>query len=79
MVSMMDNSIKCLFAENFKEKVSFYGHALPIVDFDISNDDYVLASISADKSIRVWDTKFGNCRRIINKAHDKGVYQIRIL
>ena len=39
----------------------------------------MLATISADKSIRIWDTDFGNCRRIINKAHDIGVYTIRIM
>lgn len=38
-----------------KEKLSLYGHSLPIVDFDISNDDYLIATISNDKTIRVWD------------------------
>lgn len=38
-----------------------------------------MASVSADKTIRIWDTDFGNCRRIINKAHDKGIFKIIIL
>ena len=38
-----------------------------------------MASVSADKTIRIWDTDFGNCRRIINKAHDIGIYNILIL
>lgn len=38
-----------------------------------------MATISADKSIRIWDTDFGNCRKIINKAHDEGVSSLKIM
>lgn len=80
LVSCMDNSIKLYYTDSqFKEKLSFYGHSLPVRDFDLSSDDQLMASISADKSIRIWDTDFGNCRKIINKAHDIGVSSIRIM
>ena len=39
----------------------------------------MLATVSQDKSIRIWDLDFGNCRRIINKAHDVGIFKITIL
>ena len=38
-----------------------------------------MASVSNDKTIRVWDTDFGNCRRIINKAHEIGIHKIVLL
>ena len=78
MVSYIDNSIKIYHSDSFKEHISLYGHALPVVEFDISTDGYVLASISNDKTIRIWDRDFGNCRRIINKVHDHGVYSLKI-
>lgn len=78
MVSFVDNSIKVYHSDSFKEHVSLYGHALPVVDFDISTDGYILASISNDKTIRIWDRDFGNCRRIINKVHENGVYSLKI-
>lgn len=38
-----------------------------------------MASVSSDKSIRIWDTDFGNCLRIINKAHDENIYKIEFV
>jgi len=29
--------------------------------------------------MRIWDTDFGNCRKILNKVHDDGVYKITIM
>ena len=80
LVSFTDNTIQLLSAEQkIKESLRFYGHALQINDFDISTDDYILATVSADKTIRIWDTDFGNCRRIINKAHPQTINKIQII
>ncbi len=80
LISFLDNTI-ILFKdqERLKDNVVFYGHSLAIKDFDISTDDYLMASVSSDKSIRLWDTDFGNCRRIINKAHDDDINKISII
>ncbi len=49
LVSFFDNTMKLFYNDDnrkIKEKITFYGHALPITDFDISDDDYVLATVS---------------------------------
>lgn len=79
IISLMDFSLKILYADSFKEKLKIYGHSLPITDFAVSTDEYVLATISNDKSLRVWDKDFGNCRRIINKCHETAPTQIKII
>lgn len=78
-VSFLNNSIKKYHSDSFKEILTMYGHALPISDFDISTDNYILASISLDKTIRIWDQDFGNCRRIINKVHENGGLKIQLI
>lgn len=69
---LADNSISLLHSDSLKEAVSFYGHSLAVTDAAISTDGYVLASVSEDKSLRIWDKDFGNCRRIINNTHPAG-------
>ena len=80
LISFTDNTIqKFSTIPQIKQTLTFYGHALQINDFALSTDNYILATISADKTIRIWDTDFGNCRRIINKAHDVNINKIRII
>lgn len=79
LISYMDNSLQILYSDTLKEKQKIYGHSLPINDFDCSTDEYVLASVAGDKSLRIWDKDFGNCRRIINKCHDTNPTSIKII
>lgn len=79
LVSMMDNSLHIRHQDTLKLHLKIYGHSLPITDFDCSTDEYVLATISSDKSLRVWDKDFGNCRRIINKCHDVVPSQVKLV
>ena len=43
--------------------LSLYGHKLPVLSFDISSDNTLLASGSADKNIKIWGLDFGDCHR----------------
>lgn len=79
LVSMMDNSLHIRHHDTLKLHLKIYGHSLPITDFDCSTDEYVLATVSSDKSLRVWDRDFGNCRRIINKCHDVVPSRIKLV
>jgi U3 small nucleolar RNA-associated protein 12 len=79
LISLMDNSLHIRHTDTLKLHLKIYGHSLPITDFDCSSDEYLLATVSSDKSLRIWDKDFGNCRRIINKCHDVAPTQIRIL
>lgn len=80
ILSFMDNSLRSYFNdERTKEDVQYYGHSLQVTDFAVSSDEYILASVSRDKSLRIWDIKFGNCRRIINSVHLGGATCIQIV
>jgi U3 small nucleolar RNA-associated protein 12 len=40
-----------------------YGHRLPVLCLDISDDGSLLVSGSADKNVKVWGLDFGDCHR----------------
>ena len=54
--------------------LSLYGHRLPVMTLDVSDDSQMIASGSADKNVRLWSTQFGNCLRSL-KAHNESVMQ----
>ena len=80
LISFYDNSLSLFHSQNksnkLKEYISLYGHSLPITDFDVSSDSYIVATVSNDKSLRIWDRDFGNCRKIIGRAHEGGINQL---
>ena len=54
--------------------LSLYGHRLPVMALDVSDDSQMIASGSADKNVRLWSTQFGNCLKSL-KAHAESVMQ----
>ena len=44
--------------------------------FDLTSDDTILISGGADKSIKLWATDFGNCKKTL-KSHTAEVVQIK--
>ena len=77
-VSLLDYSINIYYSDSDKLYLSLYGHKLPALSFDISSDDNLLVSGSADKNIKIWGTDFGNCHKSIF-AHDNSIMQIRFV
>jgi U3 small nucleolar RNA-associated protein 12 len=69
----MDKYIVCLqnsqvvinYADTNKMFLKLYGHKLPILSFDVSSDDAILATGSIDKDIRLWDMDFGHSIKAI--------------
>jgi U3 small nucleolar RNA-associated protein 12 len=59
------------FADSLKFKLSLYGHKLPVVQCDISGDNALMVTASADKNIKIWGMDFGDCHRSI-LAHTEG-------
>lgn len=57
--------IKMFYSDSHKLYLEFYGHSLPITTFTITSDSYLLLSGSVDKTVKIWGTDFGNCRRSI--------------
>jgi len=62
-VSTLDNQIKVFFDDTLKFFLSLYGHTLPALALDSSDDDAILASGGADKSIKIWGLDFGDTHR----------------
>ncbi|MES1916665.1 MAG: hypothetical protein MHM6MM_008462, partial [Cercozoa sp. M6MM] len=55
-----------------------YGHALPALSVDFSDDGELLATGGADKCVKVWGLDFGDCRTSIGKqAWDDSLMQLR--
>lgn len=76
IVSLLDFSMRIFFSDSDKPFLSLYGHKLPVLSFDITNDDYLLISGSADKNIKIWGMDFGNCHKSIF-GHQDSITQIR--
>ena len=58
------------YSDSHKLYLEFYGHSLPITTFTITSDSYLLLSGSVDKTVKIWGTDFGNCRRSIYAHQD---------
>ena len=68
-VGLLDSTIQLYHCDSHKHFLSLYGHKLPVMTVAFSDDSEILASAGADKSIKVWSPKFGNCLRSI-RAHE---------
>lgn len=63
--SLLDNTIKICYLDSMKLSLNLYGHKLPILNFDISSDNSLLVSASADKNIKIWGIDFGDIHKSI--------------
>ncbi|CAI7722407.1 U3 small nucleolar RNA-associated protein 12, putative [Plasmodium vivax] len=59
-VGYMNNLIEVLYSDTLKLHLTLYGHSLPITCMDISKDNTVLASSSADKFLFLWNVEYGS-------------------
>ena len=64
-VSTLDCQIKVFFDDTLKFFLSLYGRSLPALALDASDDDTVLASAGAGKSIKIWGLDFGDTHRTL--------------
>jgi U3 small nucleolar RNA-associated protein 12 len=64
-VSTLDSQIKVFFEDSLRFFLSLYGHSLPALALDASDDDTILASGGADKSIKIWGLDFGDTHRTL--------------
>ena len=74
-VSVLDCTVKVFFEDSLRFFLSLYGHKLPVLDMAISDDGELLASGSADKTIKLWGLDFGDCHRSL-LAHDDSVMAV---
>ena len=51
---------------------------MPILSFDVSDDDAIIATGSADKDIKLWDMDFGHCIKSIF-AHQEPITVVKFI
>ncbi len=77
-VSTLDSTIKVFFDDTLKFFLSLYGHKLPALAIDASDDDVILASSGADKTIKIWGLDFGDTHRTLH-GHEDSVTDLRFV
>ena len=63
--SLLDQTMKVCYLDSMKLSLNLYGHNLPILSFDVSSDNSLLVSASADKNIKIWGLDFGDIHKSI--------------
>lgn len=76
--SLLDSTIKICYVDSKKLFLSLYGHSLPILAFDISSDNTLLVSASADKNVKLWGLDFGDCHKSIF-CHDDSITTVKFV
>jgi U3 small nucleolar RNA-associated protein 12 len=77
-VSTLDCTIKLFFEDSLKLFLSLYGHKLPALAVDSSDDDVLLVSGSADKTIKLWGLDFGDTHKTLH-GHGDSVTDVRFV
>ncbi|XP_049851642.1 WD repeat-containing protein 3-like [Schistocerca gregaria] len=74
-LALLDGTVRILDGSTLKLFHSLYGHRLPVLGLDMSDDGTLIVTGSADKNVRIWGTDFGDCHKSIF-AHDDSVTQV---
>ncbi len=77
-VSSMDSTVKVFFEDTLKFFLSLYGHKLPALAVDASDDDAILATSGADKQIFIWGLDFGDTHRRLH-GHEDSITDLRFV
>ena len=64
-VALLDSTVKVFVVDSMKLFLTLYGHKLPVMSLDISDDNAIIVTGSADKNIRIWGMDFGDCHKSI--------------
>lgn len=67
--------MQIFYEDSLKFFTSLYGHKLPVLTMDISQDSTTLVTGSADKNIKFWGLDFGDCHRSIF-AHSDNIMSV---
>ena len=62
----------------FKFSFSSYGHKPPVLSMNISSGNTLIATCSADKSVKLWVLGFGDCHKSIF-AHQESIMSVQFV
>eukprot|EP01029_Cantina_marsupialis_P009010 TRINITY_DN2111_c0_g2_i1.p1 TRINITY_DN2111_c0_g2~~TRINITY_DN2111_c0_g2_i1.p1 ORF type:complete len:814 (+),score=269.47 TRINITY_DN2111_c0_g2_i1:89-2530(+) len=74
-VSLLDSTVKVFFEDSLKFLLSLYGHKLPVMSMDISSDNHLIVTASADKNVKIWGLQFGDCHKSLF-AHSDSITNV---
>lgn len=77
-VSTLDCTVKVFFDDSLKLFLNLYGHKLPALAVDASDDDILLATSGADKTIKLWGLDFGDTHRTLH-GHEDSITDVRFV
>lgn len=77
-VATLDCTIKVFFDDSLKLFLSLYGHKLPVLAIDSSDDDTILASSGADKTVKIFGLDFGDTHRTLH-GHEDSVTDLKFV
>ena len=75
-MALIDTTVKVFFVDTLKMFLSLYGHKLPVTSLDISDDSSLIATVSADRNMKIWGLDFGDCHKSIF-CHDDTATGVR--
>jgi U3 small nucleolar RNA-associated protein 12 len=70
--------MKVCYLDSLKLSLNLYGHKLPILSFDVSSDNSLLVSASADKNVKIWGLDFGDIHKSLF-AHSDSITCVRFV
>lgn len=77
-VGLLDSTVKLFFMDTLKFYLALYGHKLPVLSLDISDDSSLIVTGSADRNIKIWGMDFGDCHKSLF-AHDDSVMCVKFV
>jgi len=78
MIATLDCTVQIFFEDNLKFFLNLYGHKLPALAMDCSDDDAILASGGADKTIKIWGLDFGDVHKTLY-GHTDSITDIKFV
>lgn len=77
-LSTLDSTVKVFFCDTLKLYLTLYGHKLPVLSMDISYDNKLIVTCSADKNVRIWGLDFGDCHKAFF-AHQDSILSVAFI
>lgn len=62
-VGLLNSKVHIYEMDGLKQRVSLYGHSLPVRWIAVSPDGLEVLTCGADKVVKMWGTQFGECRK----------------
>jgi U3 small nucleolar RNA-associated protein 12 len=77
-VALLDSTVKVFYENSLRFFLSLYGHKLPVMAMDISDDNELIATASADKTVKIWGLDFGDCHRCVGRSWPLGSTALQV-